>query len=524
MEEPKEEDEAKEDEPKDEEPKTDEPLTADKKEDNVSGEGDGKEEESSPDNVAETAEADAPTVVEEKKEENAKEESGGPDEAAGEKKVDSPSDEEEGEAAQESALQVGDTSVEEMERKMEAALNETLNGEPSILDNGPTSRTETGKGKSEDELFDNLWDEIEAEEKAIFGNEFGEKDASTTEQKETDNAEQKDATEPTPVPDKTTDVSKTTNKAEEAKTATEPEAKPEPAKPKKKVKKKVTVSPVEPTKKNKKKEPKATVRSPARKVAPVVREVTRTSSYRMSRARSPLVTPTASSAAKVWTPPRKSNEKYVSQVNPMTAPLPRVAELGRSRTPGRSRRARSRTPGRARSSSTPGRDRRPTTTTTTDTSTKTTKRGFLFETPQTTRKVDHFVEVSRKSPPEPEGGKKTAATRTLSPRKARLLYRDVEASKLPAGAPMCTRTWVLYLHPARGGCDRCLYFATPEERKKFDTDGHHYRINLVTGGCSRGCALFPRSENEPPVRLCRKCFYDTHARAIPDTPTTQPTP
>jgi hypothetical protein len=75
---------------------------------------------------------------------------------------------------------------------------------------------------------------------------------------------------------------------------------------------------------------------------------------------------------------------------------------------------------------------------------------------------------------------------------------------------MCTTVWIVDLHGSRGGCERCLHFLSPNEKLKFDEDGHHYRVNMVRGGCVRSCTLYPRNENESPVRLCRKCYYDTH--------------
>lgn len=83
-----------------------------------------------------------------------------------------------------------------------------------------------------------------------------------------------------------------------------------------------------------------------------------------------------------------------------------------------------------------------------------------------------------------------------------------ESFKLKANK--CTNKWIPSLHSSRGGCERCLHFADEDERLKFQRDGHYYRICLVRGGCARSCPCFPRRPEQPPVRLCRKCFYDTH--------------
>jgi hypothetical protein len=83
-----------------------------------------------------------------------------------------------------------------------------------------------------------------------------------------------------------------------------------------------------------------------------------------------------------------------------------------------------------------------------------------------------------------------------------------ESSKVKSNT--CKNMWIPDLHPSRGGCERCLHFASEEERLKFNRNGHHYRVCNVRGGCSRECPCFPRNSDQAPVRLCRKCFYDTH--------------
>lgn len=92
-----------------------------------------------------------------------------------------------------------------------------------------------------------------------------------------------------------------------------------------------------------------------------------------------------------------------------------------------------------------------------------------------------------------------------------LLYsRRETAGSFKKKSNECTNKWIPSLHPSRDGCERCLHFASEEERLKFQRDGHHYRIWSVRGGCSRACPCFPRTPDQAPIRLCRKCFYDTH--------------
>jgi hypothetical protein len=96
---------------------------------------------------------------------------------------------------------------------------------------------------------------------------------------------------------------------------------------------------------------------------------------------------------------------------------------------------------------------------------------------------------------------------SYSPRKASVPIYSRQSSKVQQ---CCTGQLILDLHVNRAGCERCLHFSSPSERRKYDEEGRHYRINIIRGGCSRKCKLFPRTEKEPPVRLCRQCFYDTH--------------
>jgi hypothetical protein len=90
--------------------------------------------------------------------------------------------------------------------------------------------------------------------------------------------------------------------------------------------------------------------------------------------------------------------------------------------------------------------------------------------------------------------------------------RAPEKSKVSEG-PTCHQQYAPNLHQSREACERCLYWASSEEKEKFQAEGHHLRIMLVRGGCDRGCTVFPRENDELPVRLCRKCYFDTHKNA-----------
>jgi hypothetical protein len=81
--------------------------------------------------------------------------------------------------------------------------------------------------------------------------------------------------------------------------------------------------------------------------------------------------------------------------------------------------------------------------------------------------------------------------------------------------PFCTLKFAPQLHQSINGCERCLHWASREEQEKFEKEGRHHRIMTVRGGCDRSCAIFPRETDEFPVRLCRRCFYDTHKEEPP---------
>jgi hypothetical protein len=74
----------------------------------------------------------------------------------------------------------------------------------------------------------------------------------------------------------------------------------------------------------------------------------------------------------------------------------------------------------------------------------------------------------------------------------------------------CSSKYIPNLHAKCDACERCLYLASAEEKARFFETGHHLRIMMVRGGCDRACSVFPREPDEYPVRLCKKCYFDTH--------------
>jgi len=77
--------------------------------------------------------------------------------------------------------------------------------------------------------------------------------------------------------------------------------------------------------------------------------------------------------------------------------------------------------------------------------------------------------------------------------------------------PICNRQYIpkQKLHAEPGGCAVCIYKLSETEREKYEKNERHYLVAQTTGGCL-GCNVFPSQPDEEPVRLCKKCFFDTH--------------
>ena len=78
------------------------------------------------------------------------------------------------------------------------------------------------------------------------------------------------------------------------------------------------------------------------------------------------------------------------------------------------------------------------------------------------------------------------------------------------GSGVLDDTFQPYLHGEKSPCELCYFLLSPDEKAVCDIRGRHLRVVMSTGGCDRSCSVFPRAPNEPPVRLCRTCFFNTH--------------
>jgi len=77
-------------------------------------------------------------------------------------------------------------------------------------------------------------------------------------------------------------------------------------------------------------------------------------------------------------------------------------------------------------------------------------------------------------------------------------------------AASCDKKWDPSVHRRKRGCERCILFSSERDIQKFNKQGHSPSIMLTRGGCHRECVYFKRKKTEVCVRLCQKCFHDTH--------------
>jgi hypothetical protein len=89
-------------------------------------------------------------------------------------------------------------------------------------------------------------------------------------------------------------------------------------------------------------------------------------------------------------------------------------------------------------------------------------------------------------------------------------YLESKSSAERPGTGVLDDTFQPYIHGEKSPCELCYFLLSPDEKAICDIHGRHLRVVMSTGGCDRSCCVFPRAPNEPPVRLCRTCFFNTH--------------
>jgi hypothetical protein len=75
--------------------------------------------------------------------------------------------------------------------------------------------------------------------------------------------------------------------------------------------------------------------------------------------------------------------------------------------------------------------------------------------------------------------------------------------------PVCRNPYVPGLHAVRGHCQVCVFRLSEADRARLELNGRSLLVNFTTGGCI-SCEAFPPGDDEEPVRICKKCFFDTH--------------
>jgi len=81
--------------------------------------------------------------------------------------------------------------------------------------------------------------------------------------------------------------------------------------------------------------------------------------------------------------------------------------------------------------------------------------------------------------------------------------------KHPPDMLMCKNNFIVKLHVKPMGCQVCIFKLSEAEKDEYEKHERHLRVATTCGGCA-DCAIFPSAVEEDPVRLCKKCFFDTH--------------
>ena len=79
------------------------------------------------------------------------------------------------------------------------------------------------------------------------------------------------------------------------------------------------------------------------------------------------------------------------------------------------------------------------------------------------------------------------------------------------GVVGCQNRYAPFLHKTRGPCELCIFRLSEIEKEKLDAQGRHLLVQFTTGGC-RDCNAFPKQIGELPLRLCRKCYANSHRK------------
>lgn len=81
----------------------------------------------------------------------------------------------------------------------------------------------------------------------------------------------------------------------------------------------------------------------------------------------------------------------------------------------------------------------------------------------------------------------------------------------------CQSKYDPYHHKFAGPCELCVFRLSKEEKEVLDLKGRHFMVQFTRGGCSN-CQVFQKDFDEPPTRLCPKCYSISHREATRRSP------
>jgi hypothetical protein len=123
----------------------------------------------------------------------------------------------------------------------------------------------------------------------------------------------------------------------------------------------------------------------------------------------------------------------------------------------------------------------------------------------TTSKKDIAVVQSISVEPSPQ---KVFSPRSYSSLSSQCSIQSFQ-SPGKAGIVGCQSRYNPYLHHLKGPCELCIFQLSDKDKDELDTHGRHLLVQFTTGGCT-DCLAFPTTFDEAPVRLCPRCYSNSH--------------
>ena len=128
------------------------------------------------------------------------------------------------------------------------------------------------------------------------------------------------------------------------------------------------------------------------------------------------------------------------------------------------------------------------------------------------RKQPSITNMSHLRTPTNNRGPKIKESPSMDSMGSHCTFNSVPRSpygKHPPDMLMCKNNFIVKLHVKPMGCQVCIFKLSEAEKDEYEKHERHLRVATTCGGCA-DCAIFPSAVEEDPVRLCKKCFFDTH--------------